>query len=42
MTFGAFAKQHGTSITALNVLNGLDLPADEPMAAGSELFIPIK
>jgi LysM repeat protein len=40
MTFGAFAKHHGTSITALNTLNGLDLAADEPMAAGSELFIP--
>lgn len=42
MTFGAFAKQHGTTITVLNALNGLDLPADEPMAAGSELFIPNK
>jgi len=42
MTFGAFAKQHGTSISVLNALNGLDLPADEPMAAGSELFIPNK
>lgn len=40
MTFGAFAKQHGTTISVLNTLNGLDLPADEPMAAGSELFIP--
>ncbi len=42
MTFGAFAKQHGTTISVLNALNGLDLPADEPMAAGSELFIPNK
>ena len=42
MTFGAFAKQHGTSITVLNALNGLNLPSDEPMAAGSELFIPNK
>jgi LysM repeat protein len=42
MTFGAFAQQHGTSIAVLNALNGLDLPADEPMAAGSELFIPNK
>jgi LysM repeat protein len=40
MTYGEFAKQHGTSISVLNTLNGLDLPADEPMAAGSELFIP--
>lgn len=42
MTFGAFAKQHGTTISILNALNGLNLPADEPMAAGSELFIPNK
>ena len=42
MTYGAFAQQHGTSIKVLNTLNGLDLPADEPMAAGSELFIPIR
>ncbi|MGJ8654895.1 MAG: LysM peptidoglycan-binding domain-containing protein [Akkermansiaceae bacterium] len=42
MTYGAFAKQHGTTISVLNTLNGLDLPADEPMAAGSELFIPNK
>lgn len=42
MTYGAFARQHGTNITVLNELNGLDLPADEPMAAGSELFIPIR
>ncbi len=40
MTYGAFARQHNTSITVLNTLNGLDLPADEPMAVGSELFIP--
>jgi LysM repeat protein len=40
MTFGAFAKQHGTTIAVLNALNGLNLPADEPMAAGSELFVP--
>jgi LysM repeat protein len=42
MTFGAFAKKHGTSISVLNTLNGLDLTADDPMAAGSELFIPNK
>ncbi len=42
MTFGTFAKEHGTSIAVLNVLNGLDLTADYPMAAGSELFIPNK
>jgi len=42
MTYGAFASQHGTSIKVLNTLNGLNLPADEPMAAGSELFIPIR
>ena len=42
MTYGAFAKQHGTTIAVLNALNGLDLPADEPMAAGSELFVPNK
>ncbi len=42
MTYGAFARQHGTNIAVLNTLNGLDLPADEPMAAGSELFIPIR
>ena len=42
MTFGDFAMQHGTSIRVLNTLNGLNLPADEPMAVGSELFIPIR
>jgi len=42
MTYGAFADRHGTSIKVLNTLNGLNLPADEPMAAGSELFIPIR
>jgi len=39
-TYGAFAKKHGTTIAVLNTLNGLEHPADEPMAIGSELFIP--
>ncbi len=40
MTYGQFAAQNGTTVSVLNTLNGLDLPADEPLAVGSELFVP--
>ncbi len=42
MTYGEFARRNGTTTSVLNALNGLDLPSDEPMAVGSELFVPNK
>lgn len=42
MTYGQFAKKNGTTISVLNAMNGLDLPADEPMAVGSALYVPTK
>jgi len=42
MTYGEFAKKNGTTTSLLNTLNGLDLPADEPMAVGSALYVPAR
>ncbi len=42
MTYGQFASKNNTSTTVLNTLNGLDLPADEPMAVGSALYVPAR
>lgn len=40
MTYGQFASKHGTTISVLNAMNGLDLPTEEPMAVGSALYVP--
>ncbi len=42
MTYGEFARRNRTTTSVLNALNGLDLPSDESMAVGSELFVPNK
>jgi len=39
-TYGKFAERNNTTVSALNAMNGLDLPADEPMAVGSALYVP--
>lgn len=40
MTYAEFAAQHGTSISRLNDLNGLDLTNSTVLAKGSELYVP--
>lgn len=40
ITYGEFAAIHGTNITRLNDLNGLDLTASTVLAKGSELYVP--
>ncbi len=40
MTYGEFAKKHGTDANRLNDLNGLDLNAATILAKGSELYVP--
>jgi len=42
MTYGQFASKNGTTVSVLNAMNGLDLPADEPMAVGSALYVPTR
>lgn len=42
VTFGDFAKQHGSTIQQLNELNGLKLSKSTVLAKGSELYIPGK
>lgn len=42
MTYGEFAKQHGTNIQRLNELNGLDLTEAMVLAKGSELYVPTR
>lgn len=40
MTYGEFAARHGTDVTRLNTLNGLDLATATVLAKGSELYVP--
>lgn len=40
ITYGDFAKQHGTTATRLDELNGLELDPTTILATGSELYIP--
>jgi len=40
MTYGQFATNHGTDVTRLNDLNGLDLTTATVLAKGSELYVP--
>ncbi|MEI6177410.1 MAG: hypothetical protein WCS43_11010, partial [Verrucomicrobiota bacterium] len=40
MTYGQFASNHGTDVTRLNDLNGLDLTTATVLAKGSELYVP--
>lgn len=40
ITFGEFARKHGTTAATLNRLNGLNLNEDTVMAAGSVLYVP--
>jgi len=42
ITFGEFAKKHGTDIKRLNELNGFDLTSSTPLAKGSELYVPVQ
>jgi LysM repeat protein len=40
MTYGEFAAKHGTDVSRLNELNGLDLTQATVLAEGSELYVP--
>lgn len=40
MTYAEFAAKHGTTISRLNDLNGLDLTNATVLAKGSELYVP--
>lgn len=40
ITYGDFAKQHGTKVERLNSLNGFDLTSATILARGSELYVP--
>ena len=40
MTYGEFAAKHGTDVSRLNDLNGLDLTQATVLAEGSELYVP--
>ncbi len=40
MNYSQIAKKYGTSVKILNHLNGLDLPHDEEIAVGSQLYVP--
>lgn len=40
MTYGQIAAKHGTSVTALNKLNGLKLTNRTLIAQGAELYVP--
>ncbi len=40
MTYAEFASKHGTDISRLNDLNGLDLTSATVLAKGSELYVP--
>lgn len=40
MTYGEFARKHGSSVDRLNTLNALSLDADTILAKGSELYVP--
>lgn len=40
MTYAEFAAKHGTNISRLNDLNGLDLTNATVLAKGSELYVP--
>jgi len=42
MTYGEFAAKHGTDVSRLNDLNGLDLPPATDLAEGSELYVPVQ
>ena len=40
ITYGQFAKNHGTTASRLDELNGLELDPSTILAQGSELYIP--
>jgi hypothetical protein len=40
ITYGAFARMHGSDVSRLNALNGLDFDNSTLLARGSELYIP--
>ena len=42
ITYGAFAARHGTTVEALNEINGLQLSASSLLAKDSELYAPVK